>query len=279
MRKAIILSAGQGKRLLPLTESRPKCLLDVAGKSMLEWQARSLAANGIDEAVVVAGFAADTVEAAVAGMHVPNLCLRTLFNPFHGVADNIASCFVAAAEMQGEFLLLNGDTLFEPEVLARLLRQAGGGITVTIDRKAAYDDDDMKVRLDGNRLAAIGKGLPPQSVHAESIGLLAFRGGGGRLFSAEIERQLRMPGGLRLWYLSVIDALAAAHHVRVVSVEGLDWGEVDVPADLERAEILARSWRDGSTAFPQGEDHPVDPRRSPPRQTAFQPPPAEAPGE
>ena len=80
--KAIILSAGQGRRLRPLTDSRPKCLIDLAGSSVLHWQLRHLRTAGIEEAVVITGFAAAAVEAEVAGLDLPGLKVRTLFNPF-----------------------------------------------------------------------------------------------------------------------------------------------------------------------------------------------------
>ena len=100
----------------------------------------------------------------------------------------------------------------------------------------------MKVELDGTRLRAIGKTLPPERTGAESIGLLVFQGDGGALFGAALERVLRRPDGLRRWYLSAVDLLAGEAEVGTVSIEGLSWGEVDVPADLERAEGLVQGW-------------------------------------
>ena len=64
--KAIILSAGQGRRLLPLTENTPKCLLPVSGKPVIAWQIDTLLANGIQEIVIVAGFQIGKVEALMA---------------------------------------------------------------------------------------------------------------------------------------------------------------------------------------------------------------------
>ncbi len=242
--KAIILSAGQGKRLLPLTDSRPKCLLPFAGRSLLEWQLRALAANGVEEAVVVVGFAAEAVEAMLAGLDLPGMRVRALYNPFYGVADNVGSCFVALPEMTGDFLIVNGDTLFEPAVLETLLARATAPVTVTIDRKEQYDADDMKVCLDGGRrLRAIGKTLPLDSVDGESIGMLLFQGDGGALFAESIQAVLREPEGTRRWYLSAVDRLARhGEGVEVVSIEGHQWGEVDFPADAERARRLVEGW-------------------------------------
>lgn len=254
--KAIILSAGQGKRLLPLTDSRPKCLLPLCGRSLLEWQLRALAANGFSEAVVVVGFAAETVEAVVRDLDLPGLTVRTLFNPFYSVADNVGSCYVALPEMAGDFLILNGDTLFEPSVLATLLERATAPVTVTIDRKDAYDADDMKVCLDGGRrLRAIGKTLPLDSVDGESIGMLLFRGDGGARFARAIDTILREPEGTRRWYLSAIDRMAQRGDdgVEIVSIEGHQWGEVDFPADAERARRLVEGWL-AAGRFAEGPD-------------------------
>jgi choline kinase len=241
--QVVILSAGQGKRLLPMTEVLPKCLLRIAGRPVLEWQLRALAANGITQVTVVTGFGAEAVEDALLRMGPLAAGVRTRFNPFYAVADNIGSCFMVRDLLQaGDLLLLNGDTLFEPAVLRRVLRAPEAPITVTIDRKPAYDADDMKVSLVGTRLRAIGKTLAPGQTDGESIGMLLFRGEGGTMFAAGLEAMLRQPDGLRRWYLSVIDALAQTGTVRVASIEGLGWGEIDYPADVERADALARAW-------------------------------------
>lgn len=241
--QVVILCAGQGRRLLPRTEALPKCLLPVAGRPVVEWQLRALVANGITGATVVTGFGADAVEDALRRMGPLAADVQTRLNPFFEVADNIGSCFLARDLLaEGDAILLNGDTLFEPAVLGRLLRAPAAPITVTIDRKSAYDADDMKVSLAGTRLLAIGKTLARERTDGESIGMLLFRGEGGALFAAGVEAALRQPDGLRRWYLSVIDALARAGDVRVASIEGLGWGEIDYPADLERAEALVRGW-------------------------------------
>ncbi|MBP0491239.1 NTP transferase domain-containing protein [Pararoseomonas indoligenes] len=241
--KAIVLCAGQGKRLLPLTERAPKCLLRVGDRSILEWQLRGLSAAGITEATLVTGFEAAAIEAALPGITPPGLRVRTRFNPFFAVAENIGSCFLVRDLLQaGEMVLLNGDTLFEPAVLRHLLAAPDAPITVTIDRKPGYDADDMKVSVEGTRLRAIGKTLSPEETNGESIGMLRFQDGGGALFAAGLEAALRQPEGLRRWYLSVIHALAGTGDIRVTSIEGLSWGEVDYPNDLEQAEALVRSW-------------------------------------
>jgi len=242
---AIVLSAGQGRRLLPLTERDPKCLLEVDGpRTVLELQLRALARCGIRHATVVLGFGADRVERFLAGIRIPGLRVDTLFNPFFASSDNLATCWLARSAMTGDFVLLNGDTLFEDRVLQHLLESPPAPITVTIDHKDDYDDDDMKVSVDtSRRLLAIGKRLPPESVGGESIGMLCFRGNGVKSLRDELERVIRTPEGLRAWYLSVVNEMAARIPIATASIDGLWWREIDSPEDLEevRASFVSPS--------------------------------------
>lgn len=231
--KAIILSAGRGSRLLPLTEDRPKCLLPVGACTVLEHQLRTFIETGFRDIVVVTGFGTGLVDDVIEGWRTEDIKISNLFNPFYRVSDNLASCWMARSHMNDNFVLVNGDTLFEPDVLRRLADSPLAPATVTIDRKSAYDADDVKVALDENRVTAIGKGLPDEQVDGESIGLLCFRGDGPLRFVRELDQAVRSPEGLKRWYLSVIDDLARTGAVSACSIEGLAWAEFDTPADLE----------------------------------------------
>lgn len=242
MKKAIILSAGQGSRLLPLTADQPKCLIDFAGRSLIAWQILALAANGIEEIVVVTGFRDDKLEGALAALAVPGVSISTRFNPFYKVADNLGSCWIAREAMDRDFIILNGDTLVSPEIVGRLIAGATAPITVTIDVKDSYDLDDMKVQRDGDRLLQIGKRLEPAETNAESIGMLAFKGDGPVIFRRQVEAMMRTPEGVLNWYLKAIHALAPSGVVGTVSIEGLRWAEVDFPEDLPIARALTEGW-------------------------------------
>lgn len=240
--KAIILSAGQGRRLLPLTESVPKCCLQIGGRTMLEWQVESLVRNAIDEIVVVTGFGHHVVDEVASNIDSP-VPLRTLYNPFYALSDNLGTCWVARGEMDRPFVLLNGDTLFEPTVLQRLLAQAGDyPITLAADRKRAYDEDDMKIHASGSRLGRVGKRLDPAIVNGESIGMMAFTVMGAQAFVSRVERLMGGPDGLARWYLSAIDELAREHLVGIASIHGLGWCEVDDLEDLAHAESAVAAW-------------------------------------
>lgn len=236
--KAIILSAGQGKRLLPLTRDCPKSLLTVAGKSILEWQIDYLLAAGVENISIVTGFGTDRVESVVRERYPGHSGIQTLFNPFYNLSDNLASCWIAAGEMDSDFILLNGDTLFERALLEKVLASEPAPITLTVDQKDQYDEDDMKVEMNGELVAHVSKTLPAERIHAESIGLLYFRRNGPSLFRAAVDQCLRDPAGLKSWYLTVVDSLAGQGLVRPCGINGRRWAEIDDKQDLEHAHVL-----------------------------------------
>lgn len=246
--KALILSAGQGKRLLPYTENCPKCMLPFNGRTVLEWQIASLAANGIRDVTVITGFRADAIDAVLAARPEDGVRVRTQFNPFFEVADNLGSCYIGRETMlDGPFVLINGDTLFHPDLLKQAMMQLSGDITVTIDRKPRYDDDDMKVACAEGRLLTIGKHLTPDVANAESIGMLFFSAAGGQVFAQAVKTALQDQAGLKRWYLSVIDSLAGDHDIRVAEIAGNAWCEIDFPMDMAAAgELTAQLRREAS---------------------------------
>jgi len=239
--KAIILSAGQGRRLMPLTEVTPKCCLRPGGVSILEWQITQLTVSGIDEVVVVTGFGHDAVEEVIDG--IKGIKVRTLYNPFFRLSDNLGTCWVARGEMDTPFVLINGDTLFEAAVLQHLLTDAGHyPVTLATDQKISYDSDDMKIWSERDRLCRVGKTLDLSHVNGESIGMMVFSRAGGEIFSAKVEDLMRKGDGLKRWYLSAIDELAQTGVVGVSSIHGLSWCEVDDPVDLAHAVQVVKTW-------------------------------------
>jgi L-glutamine-phosphate cytidylyltransferase len=247
IKKAIILSAGQGSRLLPLTADRPKCLIDFSGKSLLAWQIEMLAANNVTDFHIVTGFMTDMVEAEVEALRRGGIAITVHFNPFYKVADNLGSCWIVREQMHEDFLILNGDTLIASDIVAKVQSGSRWPITVTVDEKDTYDSDDMKVNRDGDRLTMIGKTLTADQSNAESIGFLAFRGEGADLFREAVRQFMRTPAGVENWYLKVIDAIAPTGKVGTVSIRGMEWAEVDFLNDIEVAAGLTRAWHSSGT--------------------------------
>jgi len=210
---AIILSAGRGSRLLPLTTDLPKCLLPIGLTTVLGMQLDTLYAAGIKTATIVTGFNSEMVEAELAGRQ---------------------SCWMVREKMHDDFLIINGDTLFSPNVIKTILAAPKSDIAVTIDQKTHYDGDDMKVTLDGTRLTAIGKTLTADETNGESIGMLRFMGEGTKIFRDELDRMMRTSCGTKSWYLSAIHDLAQSGvEINTTLIKGYQWAELDTPEDYE----------------------------------------------
>ncbi len=238
--KAIILCAGQGRRLLPYTESTPKCLLSLGNKHFIEWQIDTLLAAGIDHVVAVVGYAAERVSSILSKRYGNKVI--TVFNPFYELADNLASCWMARDHLCDEFILLNGDTLFEPSIVTQLLSKNEQPVILVTDHKSTYDEDDMKVITQDSRLIAVAKNLPLDQVTGESIGMMRFTPAGSLLFKQRVDTRMYDQEALQHWYLTVIDELAKQGHVGVCSIHGKDWTELDFVQDLEQAQALVTKW-------------------------------------
>lgn len=247
--KTIILSAGQGTRLLPLTADRPKCLLEVAeGVTILGWQLTQLAKAGVDEVVVVTGYGADLVEEEIQ-RHRGLLNVRSLVNPAFDQTDNLGSAWQARGEMDQDFIILNGDTLFTAPVVERLCAADPVPVRTTISRKLSFDADDMKVIVENEQLVAIGKQLDHADANAESIGMILFRNQGVTWFrEAACEAMAEKRPDENRYYLSLIDALARRHCINVIDAHQQEWTEVDFIKDLDAARDIVRNWQAGSVA-------------------------------
>lgn len=241
--RVIILAAGQGKRLLPLTAEVPKALLDIHGRTLVARQIDAFAACGISDFVVVTGYASGRIEDALDAIaKAKGISIRTVYNPFYAVADNLASCWMARGEMNRDFIQVNGDNVFRADLVERLLSAEPKPVTVAVNHKDAYDTDDMKVMLDNGRLTEIGKTLPVDTVDAEAIGFYIFRGEGVGAYVTQLEKAMRDPSGLKQWFPSAVGSLAKAVDINTIAINGIRWCEVDFPVDLQQARQLAASW-------------------------------------
>lgn len=241
--RVVILAAGQGKRLLPLTAEVPKALLDIGGKSLIARQIEAFAGSGVTDFTVVTGYASDRMENALKAIaKARNVRIATVYNPFYAVADNLASCWMARHVMHGEFIQVNGDNVFQGDLVKRLLAAPAAPASVAINRKESYDADDMKVMLDGGRLTEIGKTLPADTVDAEAIGFYVFRKDGAKAYVETLEKSMREPQGLKQWFPSAVGSLAKTIPVATIPINGIRWCEVDFPADLQHARHLVADW-------------------------------------
>jgi choline kinase len=234
MVQAVILAAGFGSRLRPLTDDRPKALVSLAGRPVLDRTLDALLEAGVKSVIVVTGYRRDRVDAFLAARGGSEV--TTVENPAYADTNTLASLLVAAPWLDEDFLLLDGDLVFEPAVLRPLLEP---GTRLAVDRSRPLDDDAVKVSLEGVRVAAVGKQLDAGCVPAaESIGIARVdRASAAPLFARG--RELLRQGGRQSYYEAAFQRLiAGGHYLEVADVTGLRWVEIDDHEDLQRAESL-----------------------------------------
>lgn len=232
--KAVILAAGRGSRLYPYTKYIPKCLLDIGGITILENQINHIRYCGIDEVVIVVGFGFDKVENFLKSYDGVGMKIKTLYNPFYQTTNSLISLWIARAEMDDDIVVMNGDDVFEPDVLDLALSFSDEKISLPVKRKTHYEEEDMKVEIRGGEVIDISKRLTMTS--AESVGIRVFRDRGVELLRRAIEEEMRTEGAENKWYVSAIRRLIKkGYRVKSIDINDLFWMDVDFPGDLFRA--------------------------------------------
>lgn len=233
--KAVILAAGRGSRLYPYTEYIPKCLLDIGGETILEHQINHIRDCGIDEVVVVVGFGFEKVENFLRNYDGLGMRIKTLYNPFYQTTNSLISLWIARGEMNEDIVVINGDDVFEIDVLEQALGIRDEKICLPIKKKPGYEEEDMKVVIQGGRILEIGKILTTYP-SAESVGIRVFRDIGVGLIKRAIEEEMRTEGAEKKWYASAIQRLVRkGYRVKSLDIEDLFWTDVDYPSDLFKA--------------------------------------------
>jgi len=252
---AIILAAGAGNGMGELVRDRPKAMLDIKGKTILERQVGTLNALNVKHIAVVRGYRADAI-------NLPNL--NYFDNAEWATTGEVASLFAAAPALKGRVIVLYGDILFDRAMVEKLLQcdadlallvdraisHPGAGAPsetrqdfVSLDAVAATDDRRFLPSGVPTEIRRIGHNLSAGEVHGEWVGIAMLSAAGARrLVELHAAAQGEPDGafhdahnfaaaGLTDLFQHAIDAGLKA--VAVETYKG--WMEVDTFADYQRA--------------------------------------------
>lgn len=245
VRDAVILVAGRGSRLRPVTDTTPKCLLDVNGQPLVVRLLRQLKSAGVERAWLVIGYLGDTIRETLGGIDdLPEL--RWVHNDTWSTFNNAESVrsAMAAMETPRDFLLCDGDAYVQNDAFLRELvtdsRANVLGVELRLHQHLA--GEDMKFQLEpvdvpwySRRVMALGKGLNSRWSHGESIG---FQVVSGKLFSPLLEAFDGLSDEEReaLYYEDVFARLLGDdHEFYTHAVQPDSWTEIDTIDDLEAA--------------------------------------------
>lgn len=243
--RAVILAAGSGNRLRRVLGPLPKCLARVGDCTLIERQIHLLRECGVDPITVVVGHR---------GADVTRVCgprVEIVYNARYATTNSLYSLWLARPVLANGFIVLNADVLFDRSLLAALLDCAHADALLVARRWAGtvYSDEEMKVHLRGDLVAAIDKKLDDQLADGENVGIAKFGAAGSSLLLEEM-RTVLAAGGFREWLPRAFDGFCRLRALHVVETGDLPWIEIDFPEDYARAcrEILpAIAARAGTT--------------------------------
>ena len=225
--RAIIVAAGMGKRLEPLTKNTPKPLLRIKDGTILEHQLQNLKSCGITDTVIVVGYLAERIK-QVGG---PNI--KYIYNPDYETTNSLVSLWYAREEMNNGFTYLHADVIFHPGILLELLK-VQEDICLVVEKKKCIAED-MKVKMKNGLITEINKTMPLTEAYGEFIGLAKFSTGGALALREALDT-LVVNGGSEVWFESSIQWLAdKSYPVYELDTGAKPWLEIDFPEDLDEA--------------------------------------------
>lgn len=249
MTTAIILAAGRGSRLMPYTETCPKCLTELGGKSLIDMQLTVLRKNGINDIIIVTGYQAEQLK-------LPET--RQYHNTDWATTNMVESLFCAETAFGDDILVCYSDIIYESRVLQSVL-QSPHELSVVVDRgwlrqwSLRFEDplsDAESLRLSGDgRILDIGNKVETlDEIEAQYIGLMRFKGTGIAAIKAARDNWL---SSVRSWmeirpiekaYMTdlLMELILMNKPVHAVPIEG-GWFEIDDAHDLAVAEDMLSS--------------------------------------
>lgn len=228
--RAIILAAGQGRRMASMGWTKPKCLLEVAGRTLLDRMLGALIDHGVSDVVMVVGYQRELIIDAVRPYPIVP---RFIVNQDFADTNTIHSLWLAHDYLDDDVLYFNADVLFDPALLTRMLSCTGS--ILAIERKPC-GQEEVKVILDGqSRVCAIGKGLNPDDSAGEFIGVARFDRSLAPDLTATLRHCNEELGHRHLFFEAALNDLLDHHVVTALPLGDLRAIEIDTPDDFQRA--------------------------------------------
>ena len=233
----VILAAGMAKRLRPLTDTKPKCLLEVGGKTLLERTVRAMQQAGISEFVVVTGYRADQIREALTSQVSPQN-ITFLHNADYEHNNNIYSLWMAGEVVRGkDFLLMDSDILCDPAAVVRIAEQTEPALALN---RHECGEEEIKVIVDAdNHIVEINKTCNPADAIGESVGIEKMTADYSTALYRELDQMIQREGLVDVFYERCFERLIPQGYTfRVVDTTSYFSYELDTPEDFQRAQEL-----------------------------------------
>ena len=233
----VILAAGMAKRLRPLTDTLPKCLLKVGERTLLGRTVEAMAAAGINEFVVVTGYLGNMIRDFLT-MNYSQFTIHFLDNVDYAHNNNIYSLWMSGQIVRGkEFLLMDSDILCDPAAVLRIASEPEAALAVN---RHELGEEEMKVVVDDQmRITEISKTCRPEDAMGESVGIEKMTAAYSEALFRELDQMILQEGLIDIFYERAFERLIPQGHTfRVIDTTDYFSYELDTPEDFQRAQEL-----------------------------------------
>ena len=230
----VILAAGMAKRLRPLTDEKPKCLLEVGGKTLLQRTVDAMISAGVKEFVVVTGYRAEMIREFLTVNYQLSI-INYIDNVDFEHNNNIFSLWLAMQKLHGqEVLLMDSDILCDPEAVRRVARKTNPALAM---QQHELGEEEMKIVVDeAGRITEISKTCSPADAIGESVGIEKMTPAYTEAIYQELRKMILEEGQIDIFYERAFERLIPQGHTfEVVDTTDLFSYELDTPEDLEKA--------------------------------------------
>lgn len=234
---AIILAAGVGSRLRPITNKKPKTLVEVSNRPMVAYILDALIASGVHRAVVCTGYRSDQLERYVRENYDGQIELVFIENTAYETTNNMYSLYLAREYLDGDVFVMNADLVFDPSIMVDMAALPGSHVAVDVGR---YMEESMKVKVESDGISAISKAISPDDSHGCSIDIYKFDHRAARALVNEVIRIIEVDEDLNQWTEVLLDQAFSSGSVsaKPFDIQGRAWFEIDDYDDLIKADML-----------------------------------------
>jgi len=237
--KAVILAAGVGSRIRPMTNNRPKCLLQIGGYTILERMISHIQYCGIKDVIFVLGYLQEQIKELMT-TKFPDLNVHYVTNN-HYTETNTGFSLMLAKDLIKDtaFVKFDADVVFEREILKKLL-ESNYANCLCIDKNINLDEEEVKVIInDKNRVLEASKTASPKSAAGESIGIEKIGSAAAELLFLELEIMMEDKKNHQAYYEHAYNSLIEKNvPFHALDISGLKWVEIDIESDFIRAEKI-----------------------------------------
>lgn len=237
--KAVLLAAGVGSRIRPLTDNQPKSFIPLIGISILERMLKAVVEVGITEVGVVTGYRAEQLKERI-NEKFPQLHVTFIHNEKYEETNTGYSLLLTKNFIGDDsFIKFDADVVFETDVLKKLL-DAPVPSALCIDKNINLEAEEVKVITDvEHKVLQVGKKLDPHESTGESIGIEKIDKDAAKVLFKELEDLMQDQSNWQEYYDDSYTTLVAKGcPMYAVDITGLKWVEIDTHEDYAKAQEM-----------------------------------------